>query len=151
MDFQFKKNYAGNEKPLMQHVQGDVLTEWRVADDRNGIVQESRRLEADATGPRAGTFFLGGMLTTRDELAEYVLEASERNTAPRPNRLPEIQRKIEVMRERHAEAIRWGVRQKQAGVRLPKAPVQRPKRYLLLPKAVGMVGPAGEMLITEVR
>jgi hypothetical protein len=151
MDFYSKRPYGGNEKPLAQHVQGDTLTEWRVSDDRNRIVQERKVLSVMVKGPRGGTFFLGGMETTRDELADYIAEANERNEkTKRPDRLPEVQRKIERLRERHAEAIRAAVGWKQAGYRLPKRTLQQ-QRELLLPKAMAVEGPGGKLRIIGVR
>jgi len=149
MHFQFPKPHRGNEKPIMQHVQGGVLTEWRVSDDRNHVVKEQRPLPTPATGPRAGTFFLGGMETTVDELADYIAEANERNASPKPDRLPTIQKKIDEQRSRHADAIRAGVRWKRAGYQLPKrTPAEQ--RMLYLPKAVAVEGPNGKLQIVEV-
>ncbi len=94
MEFYSPRPRRGNEKPIMQHVQGDVMTEWRISDDRNHVVTERSQLDAPTTGPRAGTFFLGGMETTVDELADYMAEADERNARPKYDRLPDIQRRI---------------------------------------------------------
>lgn len=146
MDFLFKKPPSGNAKPIMQHVGGNTLTEWRVADDQNSIVVE-RTLVNGYNGPRAGTFFLGGMETTRDELAEYLAEASERNAAPRPDRTADIEKKIWRAREQHAQVIRDAV---QGNIPVPKRQPQKKGRYLLVPRAVGMQGPDGQMIVAEV-
>lgn len=147
MDFYTKRPYEGNEKPLFQHVQGNTLTEWRVGDDRNRIVKERKTLSVMMKGPSAGTFFLGGMETTRDEMADYLEETSERNEASqRPSRIPEIQAKIAKLRERHAEAIKAGVRWQREGYRLPKHTPQE-RRTLALPKAVAIQLPNGKLQI----
>ena len=151
MDFYNKRPYEGNEKPLFQHVQGRTLTEWRVGDDRNRIVKERKELSVMLKGPRAGTFFIGNFETTRDEMADYLLEASERNEgSKRPDRLPDIQAKIDKLRERHAEAIKAGVRWEQEGYRLPKHTPQE-RRTLLLPKAVAVLQPNGKLQIVGAR
>lgn len=150
MEFSFKRPYEGNEKPLMQHVLGDKLTEWRVADDRNGIVREQKTIHVVTDRANAGTFFLGGFETTRDELAEYVEEAREVNKVPKPDRLPEIQSKIERLRERHAAAIEAAIEWEQKGYKLPKQTMQQ-RRALAVPMAMGQVLPNGKIEIIGVR
>lgn len=141
-----KSNAPGNEKPIAQHVQGNQVREWRVSDDRNSIVEERRTISLIVPGPSAGTFILGGMETTRDELADYLLEAAERNTSgKRPDRLPDIQRKIERAREKHAAAIKAAVGWKKEGYQLPKH-TKREQRRLALPQAVYTSQPDGRLL-----
>ncbi len=149
MEFYFPKPPRGNEKPIMQHVQGNTLTEWRVSDDRNRVVTEHHQLPTSNAGPRAGTFFLGGMETTVDELADYMAEADERNARPKHDRLPDIQRRINELRDRHAEAIKAGVRWKREGYQLPiRTPAEQ--RMLYLPRAIMKEGPNGKLQVVEV-
>jgi|6_EtaG_2_1085325.scaffolds.fasta_scaffold02951_2 hypothetical protein len=154
MRFHFKKSYAGNEKPIMQRVQGDTLTEWRVDEDKDAIVREQIPLAVPAHSVGVGTFFLGGMLTTRDELADYLLEANERNAEKektKVDRLPQIQKKIERTREMHAAAITSAVEWKKKGYKLPKH-TRLQRRQLLLPKAVAVERPDGRLeIIGETR
>ena len=153
MEFRMAAPKAGNEKPIMQHVLGDVLTEWNVAPDQNTIVRTRRPLVVPLSGPSAGTFFLGGMETSRDELADYLDEAIERNADPKkqkPDRLPEIQRKIDKIRERHAAAIEAAVEWKQKGYKLPKHTPQE-RKALATPIAVAVEGPNGKLQIVGVR
>ena len=146
-----KKPTAGNVKPIMQRVQGDTLTEWRIDKDQDRIVREQVTLMVPSSGPNAGTFFLGGMQTTRDELADYLLEANEVNeTRVKPDRIPIIQKKIEDARERHAQAITNAVEWKKKGYRLPKQTSQQ-RRALLLPTAVAKEMPNGALQIVGVR
>jgi hypothetical protein len=150
MRFNIGAPHEGNEKPLAQHVKGNVLTEWRVGRDRNSIVQERRPIEGALPGPSAGTFFLGGMETTRDELADYLEEAKERNAVPKPSRLPDIQRKIDDARQKHAEAIKAAVQWKTEGYKLPTH-TPRQRKALLVPRAVAIEGPDGKLHIVGVR
>ena len=151
MDFSIKRNYAGNEKPFFQQVLGNVLTEWRISDDHNFIVKEYTPLEVTATTPSAGTFFIGGLETTRDELADLAGQVSEHNAAnPRRNRIADITKRIMRKRELHAAAITAAVGWKKKGIKLPKyTPDQR--RVLYLPKAVAMEGPDGKLRIVGVK
>ena len=151
MEFSIKAPHAGNEKPIMQHVVGDVLTEWHVGRDQNTVVRSRGPLAVPLKGPSAGTFFLGGMETSRDELADYLEEAVERNAAAtKPDRMPEIQQKINRTRERHGAAIEAAVEWQQKGYQLPKQ-TPRQRRALLVPTAVAVEGPNGKLQVIGVR
>ena len=154
MEFRMAAPKPGNEKPIMQHILGNMMTEWSVAPDQNTILRTRRPLAVPLSRqPNAGTFFLGGMETTRDELEDYLAEATERNADPKrqkPDRLPEIQRKIDKLRERHGAAIEAAVDWKKKGYKLPKHTPQE-RKALATPIAVAVEGPNGKLQIVGVR
>jgi hypothetical protein len=91
------------------------------------------------------------METSRDELADYLEEAVERNAAaPKPDRLPEIQRKIDRARERHGAAIEAAVEWERKGYRLPRQTPQQ-RKALLVPTAVAVEGANGKLEIIGTR